>query len=208
MALLFTRMFKETRLLNDCTIAIIAGGKSKRFGSPKYRAKIGNLRLIDMALSVARQLSPNVMIISGLEAIKQEFDLPVYSDEFPDCGPLAGIHSALLHASTEWVAVLPVDMPLLKADFYIRLQEQRKANMPVVAKTDKGLEPMISLWPRSVIPTIERALQNRQFKIHFVLNELSAVHVAFPPKDRIHFFNVNFESDLNLIQALVSGKNS
>ena len=195
-------------LLENCTVAVIAGGKSKRFGSPKYRAQVGHLRLIDMALSVARQLSPKVMIISGLEAIKQEFDLPVFEDEFADCGPLAGIHSALLHATTEWIAVLPVDMPLLKADFYFRLQEQRKANTPVVAETVKGLEPMVSLWPHSAVPTIERALRNRQFKIHFVLEALSAVHVEFLPEDSIHFFNVNFESDLNLIQAFVSGGNA
>ncbi len=191
-------------MLKDCSVAIIAGGQSKRFGSPKYRAKIGRLRLIDMAVSLARQLSQDIMIISGLEAIKKEFELPVFADKFPRCGPLAGIHSALIHATTEWVAVLPVDMPLLKAEFYFSLYEQRKHNTPIVAETNKGIEPMVSLWPRSAIPTIERALKDKQFKIHSVLQALSAVQVLFPPKDAIHFFNVNFESDLNLIQAFLS----
>ena len=190
-------------MLKDCSVAIIAGGQSKRFGSPKYRAKIGRLRLIDMAVSLARQLSPDIMIISGLEAIKKEFALPVFADRFPRCGPLAGIHSALIHATTEWVAVLPVDMPLLKAEFYFRLYEQRKNNTPIVAETDKGIEPMVSLWPRSAIPAIERALKDKQFKIHFVLQALSAVHVLFPKEESIHFFNVNFKSDLNLIKGFL-----
>lgn len=190
-------------MLKDCSVAIIAGGQSKRFGSPKYRAKIGRLRLIDMAVSLARQLSPNIMIISGLEAIKKEFELPVFADKFPRCGPLAGIHSALIHATTEWVAVLPVDMPLLKAEFYFRLYEQRNSNTPVVAQTNKGLEPMVSLWPRLAAPIIEQALKDKQFKIHFVLQELSAVHVLFPKEKSIHFFNFNFKSDLNLIQGFL-----
>ena len=190
-------------MLKDCSVAIIAGGQSKRFGSPKYRAKIGRLRLIDMTVSLARQLSPDIMIISGLEAIKKEFALPVFADKFPRCGPLAGIHSALIHATTEWIAVLPVDMPLLKAEFYFSLYEQRKHNTPIVAETDKGIEPMVSLWPRSAIPTIERALKDKQFKIHFVLQELSAVHVLFPKEESIHFFNVNFKSDLNLIKGFL-----
>ena len=186
-----------------CSVAIIAGGQSKRFGSPKYQAKIGDLRLIDFSLHLARDLSSEIMIISGLPEIRQAFTLPVFDDVFPQCGPLGGIHSALLHGTRDWLAVLPVDMPLLKSEFYHTLWENRRGNVPLVAKTAKGIEPMVSLWPRTVLPAIERALSGGRFKIHELLEKLSAVQVFFSPEDTIHFFNVNFRDDLERMQELL-----
>ncbi len=191
---------------NECTVAIIAGGKSRRFGRPKYQAQIAGRRLIDFALDVALQLSPEVLIVSGLESIKNAFDLPVFDDEFPNCGPLGGIHAALKRMRTKWLAVLPVDMPLLKAEIYHELLKHRGGKGPVVAKTSKGVEPMVSLWPRSALDVIEHALQTKQFKIHDVLDSLAATEVPFPPDESIHFFNVNFESDLRLIAKVLAEK--
>jgi len=196
---------KGKMILNDCTVAIIAGGRSKRFGSPKFKAKIGNKRLIELVLDLAYRISTECMIISGLEEIREQFNLPVFDDVFPQCGPLAGIHSALVHAKTEWIAILPVDMPLLKESIYLKLWTNRRDNVPVAARTDRGLEPMVSLWHQSAIPTIQNALENRKFKIHQMLETLHAVFVLFPLEENIHFFNVNYPNDLQLIRSLVKG---
>ena len=191
---------------NESTVAIIAGGQSRRFGRPKYQAQIDGRRLIDFALDVALQVSPEVLIVSGLDAIKNEFEFPVFDDEFPHCGPLGGIHAALKRMGSEWLAVLPVDMPLLKAEIYHELWKHRHEKRPVVAKTSKGVEPMVSLWPRSARDAIEHALQTKQFKINDVLGELAAIEVPFPPEESIHFFNVNFKADLRLIAKILAEK--
>lgn len=189
----------------DCTVAIIAGGRSKRFGSPKYKAKIDGLRLMDIALQLAQKLSEKILVISWIEALKEELPFPVVDDLFPGHGPLAGIHSALHHCKTDWIAILPVDMPLLTTDVYARLSEQRKGQTPVVAQTAKGVEPMVSFWHKANLPVIERQLKKKELVIHQTLGLLNAQRVEFPPEQQMRFFNVNFPDDLKVIRQQHEG---
>jgi len=84
--------------------AIIAGGKSRRFGSPKALAVLGNSTLIDYAIHTAGAISEEIIISYGEENLFAGKTIPVIPDAIPDCGPLGGIYTVLLHAKTPWVA--------------------------------------------------------------------------------------------------------
>lgn len=47
------------------TVAIIAGGKSNRFGSPKAQALFNKKPLIDYAVKLAKSISEQVIIVNG-----------------------------------------------------------------------------------------------------------------------------------------------
>lgn len=89
--------------------AVIAGGRSSRFGSDKAVALLGGRPLIDHAIGI---LTPHVdrLVICG----RQWSGLTSLADPAPDLGPLGGIAAALAYAEAEGfgsVLTIACDMP-------------------------------------------------------------------------------------------------
>jgi len=117
--------------------AVIAGGKSTRFGSDKALANFHGRRLIDHAIDNLAQHSAEVVVCGrehdGLTAIP---DQPA-----PDMGPLGGIAAALLEAQARGHAAVltapcdAIDLP----------QDLLKSLFPYPAYIESL--PVIGLWP-------------------------------------------------------------
>ena len=136
------------QMRNELTAAVLAGGKSIRFGSSKLEAVFRGRRLIDTAIDTACEISSNIMIIADFANLKTQKPVSIYSDVYKNKGPLAGIHSALQHAPDSAVAVLPADMPFLTAEVYRYLLQFFTNERPVAAESDKGLEPWCQFGQR------------------------------------------------------------
>jgi molybdopterin-guanine dinucleotide biosynthesis protein A len=197
----------KSKVSPTLTAAIIAGGKSRRFGSPKALAILGKQTLIDYAIHTARAISEEIVISYGEDNLFADKSIPVVQDIIPDCGPLGGIYSVLLHAKTSWVAVLPCDLPLLNAQIYEALFAACQKNRPVVALSERGVEPLVSIWPQSLSKTVGKFVRSRELALHKVVHELDAVEVDIPnqlPDYRAEIFlNVNREEDLDRIRKIV-----
>ena len=119
--------------------AILAGGRSTRFGSDKALATLDGRALIDR---VADAIAPQVdaLVVVG----RSHRSLPSISDRpAPDLGPLGGIAAALHHATIHGfsqVLTVPCDAPFLPA----RLREQLSAAGPTVYFADL---PVVGWWP-------------------------------------------------------------
>jgi len=180
--------------------AIIAGGKSRRFGSPKALAVLGNTTLIDYAIHTARAISEEIVISYGDDNLFAGKSIPVIPDEIPGCGPLGGIYTVLLHAKTSWAAVLPCDLPLLNSQIYEILFAARRKDCPVVALSERGVEPLVSIWPQNLADPLGEFIQKGEFALHKVVRELKAVEANYRAE---FFFNVNREEDLDRIRKIV-----
>ncbi len=190
--------------IKDASAAIIAGGKSRRFGSPKFQAKFRDKTLIEYSLRLAQNLSDQLLLIANDPELESLIEVPVFPDLIPNKGPLGGILTALSKIDTEWLFVLPVDMPLLKADVYFKLWQQRTDDKPAVATSSKGIESMVSLWHRSHRPFIEKLIRNDQLKINLALKELAAVQVHFGEESDFNFFNINFKEDIEKLERIAT----
>lgn len=186
------------------TAAIIAGGKSKRFGAPKAEALYRGRRLIDYALDIARSIAAEVCIATGAEKRWADEDgAAAFKDEIPDCGPLGGVYTALLHTSNSWVATIPCDMPLLDRNVYRVLYARRSGLRPVVAVSDAGLEPLVTLWPREAIVAVRTAIREGDLALHTLIRALDGIEVDDFHNIASHaFFNINFQSDLDVLRTL------
>ena len=184
------------------TAAILAGGKSRRFGAQKMTACFGKQTLLEIAVQLARQLSDHVAIIGDAVSKSLLKDIHRHSDVFPDNGPLGGIHAAMKYASTPFVALIPCDMPLLIADVYHVLVSYNHENRPVVGVSHSGLEPLISIWPRITVSLIEKRLSKGQTSHIEALDELKAIRIPLTEKmtnySRKFFININTREDLKL----------
>ena len=110
--------------------AVLAGGRSRRFGSDKALALLDGAALVDRVIEALRPQVDAVVVVGRTGGIA---DRPA-----PDLGPLGGLNAALHHARNEgheWVVSLPCDAPMIPADLVERLRGDGPrfcASMPVI----------------------------------------------------------------------------
>ena len=123
--------------------AVLAGGRSSRFGSDKALAMLGGRTLLDHALAALRPHCDTVVVV-GRDDVA---DWPR-----PDMGPLGGIAGALIYAADngfDRVRTAPVDCLRLPEDLCVRLE-------PAPAFLDT--QPVIGLWPIAALHELRAML--------------------------------------------------
>ncbi len=99
----------------------------------------------------------------------EEFSLPVYPDLISSPTPLSGIHSALVHAQHDWVAIAACDMPFLTPVYWQALLPYCQDTSAVGVESKNGLEPLAGFYHRHLVKSIETHLQEDQKSIRIFL---------------------------------------
>jgi len=101
---------------NDVLGIVLAGGASRRFGSPKERALLAGRTLGERAVELLRSVTGRVGVVGGDGTPFREMDVPVQPDMRPGLGPVGGIATGLSWAEEEGrrgILCIPCDTPLL-----------------------------------------------------------------------------------------------
>jgi len=180
---------------------ILTGGKSSRMGADKAFLDFGSRTLLERAIAVVYETSPNLSIVG--DPAKFAPYGSVIADLYPGCGPLAGIHGALLHSSAELNLMLAVDMPFVSRellDFLFAAANETDA-IVVVPRTARGFQPLCAVYRRAFAAAAEEALRAGNYKIDAVfagvavrvIEEEELARAGFSER---MFFNVNTPGDL------------
>jgi len=191
---------------------VLAGGKSSRMGTGADKAvlEFGGQTLLDRALAVMGTVCGRVTIVGdpakfakygSTKYASSKYD-SVVADIFPGCGPLAGIHAALLHSSAELNLMLAVDMPFVSRELLAFLFAAAEENDAIVTvpRSGKGLQPLCAVYRRDFFLVAEQALRAGKYKIDAafsgvsvrVIEESELAAAGFSEKS---FFNVNTPQD-------------
>ena len=123
---------------------------------------------------------------------------------FPGCGPLAGIHAALVSSSEELNLMLAVDMPFvsssLLAFLFAAAEDGNNHAIITVPRTSKGFQPLCAVYRREFSSLAERALRAGNYKIDATFSSTSirvieADELAAAGFTERSFFNVNTPQD-------------
>ena len=191
---------------------LLAGGKSSRMGTniDKVFLEFGGHTLLDRALAVMGAVCEGVTIV-GDPAKFAEYESPkrestkygsVVADIFSGCGPLAGIHAALMHSSAELNLMLAVDMPFVSRElleFLFAAAENTDAAI-AVPRTSKGLQPLCAVYRRDFRTVAEQALRAGKYKIDAVfpgvsIRVIEEGELAAAGFSERSFFNLNTPQD-------------
>ena len=181
---------------------ILAGGRSTRMGTDKAFVLLEGQTLLKRILDLARSLTSKVCVVG--DPAKFASFAPVIEDLFPECGPLAGIHSALRSSETDLNLILAVDMPFLTPTLLEYMLERAKTAesvMVTVPRTTRGWQPLCAIYRRDFASIAERALRAGQYKVDAlfpeagvqVVSELELQSAGFAPE---LFSNLNTPADL------------
>lgn len=185
------------------SLAIIAGGQSRRMGRDKAFLRLGDKALIQHLLERTADLGQaETLLITNKPAAYAHLGLPMYGDALPDKGALGGIYTALLRATCPVVLALACDMPFVDARLLRFMLSQLDAQTDVVApRVDGYPQGLHAIYRKTCIqPIREQLLQNRLKIIGFYptvrlryLDE--ADYATFDPHAR-SFTNLNTPAEL------------
>jgi molybdopterin-guanine dinucleotide biosynthesis protein A len=170
--------------------AVLAGGRSSRFGSDKAAALLHGRALIDHAVAAFAAQCEAVVVVG-----RDHPGTPSIPDRpRPDCGPLGGLAGAFGHAldhGFDTVLTGGVDSVGLPADLATRL-----APAPAFLAT----QPVVGLWPATAGADAVAAIMasDGRHSMHAFATRIGAraVKLAAEPA------NVNTQADLDRLENL------
>jgi molybdopterin-guanine dinucleotide biosynthesis protein A len=157
--------------------------------------------MLDRAIAVLSQTCDAVAIVG--DAAKFAGRGVVVPDLYPGCGPLAGIHAALLHSAADLNLVTAVDMPSVSPElleFLFKTAAETGA-IVVVPRTARGFQPLCAVYRRAFATPAQAALEAGKYKIDplfagatvRIVEEDELASAGFSEST---FFNVNTPDDL------------
>ncbi len=117
-------------------------------------------------------------------------------DQFHGCGPLAGIHSALMETGADSILVLACDLPGISAG-EIKTILQAATDEPasvVYAATRSGEHPLCSVVCRELLDPLTRTLSEGKYGVLEFFHGVDHRTVLF--EDEGPFLNMNAPDDL------------
>lgn len=183
--------------------AVLAGGRSRRFGRDKLREEVAGRRLVEHPIAALRGVfGPRVAIVGDCDVSLQDAGDAWIPDEHPGIGPMGGIATALRRLDRA-VLVLAGDLPAVEASTVRSIAEASLANPTarVVLATTGAVErtrrhPCAAIYAPSMQEVFEQAIRRERFSLLAAIDELDpaqVVHVAFESRC---LENINEPSDL------------
>ena len=183
----------------DISGYILAGGKSLRMGTDKALLLVHNEPLL---FRIKKLIDPfcSAIAISGQKADYDDFNIEMIPDLFPDCGPISGIFSSLKHSPTEWNLMVSVDVPFINTELIQFLISQIGEYDCIIPEHDGGIEPLIGLYNRQILPQLEETINQGDYKLLRMLAKLNTRFLncnSLIKKYPRLFFNINHPEDYN-----------
>jgi len=148
---------------------VLAGGLSRRMGSPKAVVPLGGKPLIAWPLAAAAAAGLEAVVVAKPGSQLPPLDVPVWAEPEEPAHPLTGLVAALERAGGPIVA-LACDMPFVTPELIARLAAARGIAAPRGEAFPARYEP-------AALPVLRAGLQ-REAAVRAVLAELAVTEVA------------------------------
>jgi len=185
--------------------AVLAGGRSRRFGSDKAFVELGGESLVRRAARSLDAAAGSVVVVANdLEKYLLE-GVTVRRDLIPGVGPLGGLHTAVSWAAEEefrGVLVLATDMPFVPPSLLRTLAARLDSGVAVVPKSRsrRGFEPLCAAYDVACLPAIEAAIERGDRAVVSFFADVEVLYldlaeVSSHGDPDTMFFNVNRPDD-------------
>lgn len=173
-------------------VYILAGGQSRRFGSDKARALVHGQPMLTRIAQMLEPVSRQTRIVAQRAGAYDDLGWPTIADRHPGLGPLAGIESALLHATEfgerGWVLIAACDLLALRLSWIDLLWERaQQANPPIAvvfaaAGVDgKRHHPFPGLYHTGAAASISECLAADRLGVSDWLVSVGGTCICTPP---------------------------
>lgn len=149
-------------MYNDITGIILAGGKSSRMGVNKALLPLNGNPIIEHIASLLKSLFPSVILITNKPEDYLFLGLETFLDIYPGRGPLAGIHSGLIHSKTERNFVISCDVPLINEELIEYIVKYKTIYPITLLKAEGFIQHLCGMYNKSLKLTAEKILTDME----------------------------------------------
>ncbi len=184
----------------NITGIILAGGKSSRMGSEKGLIIFDSKPFIQHIIDAIQPLVKEIIIVSS-NSDYDTFNIKRVQDIIPDSGPIAGLHSGLMHSKTTDNLVISCDVPLVTASFLKKLlQYQEEEDHDIIQFEAKGKTmPLIALYKKRCAKKCFELLTNGEKRLCILVSALNTKTIPVLEKEHTLVTNINTIEDLKTI---------
>ena len=194
--------------LTEISLLILAGGKGSRMhGQDKGLMEVAGKPAVEHLLE-RFSACPCPVLISANRNLERyaAYGHRVIQDTLDDFrGPLAGMLAGLMATTRKYVLTLPVDAPLVSAQYPERMASAlgKNGGKACVAGLNQRFEPVFCLLDRSLAPDLQDYLDRGHRAANGWLKEIAALPVDFSDSPQ-QFINLNVEQDQKLLRRYLS----
>jgi molybdopterin-guanine dinucleotide biosynthesis protein A len=181
--------------VSEISVAILAGGQSRRMGQDKALLPLGGRLVIEWVLERVMPLSSDLTIVANSTAKYRHFGYRVVGDVYPDKGALGGIYTAIHAARCPHCLVVACDMPFLNTDLLRYLVSLAPSFDVVVPRIEGFPETTHAVYGKGCLKPIRRRLLADQLKI---IGFFDDVRVRYVERNDVARFDSSFSSFLNM----------
>ena len=190
-----------------CAGWVLAGGLSRRMGSPKALLEINGQPQVARTAQLVAGVCASSAIVGPPEDFAR-FGFPAFADEQPRLGPLGGILTALSRTQTDWNLVVACDLPYLTAEWLRYLVDRAAGSSArvILPHSAAGPEPMCAVYHRDAAAAIRAAIKQGRLKVTRALEGQPIESVTppeiqpFDPRGNL-FQNLNTPQDYDRARA-------
>ena len=186
-------------LYPDIYAAILIGGRGRRLGG-RDKTQLPALGGKTTLARIVEELSGNVATVAVVGRRDQsvaESASTYIADGRSECGPLAGLESALRWDAQPWCFLLACDMPAFDMKILRKLAEARGSGAgAIVPRSTRGIEPTCALYHRDALSTVSAHLDGGRLALRALLDAVTVTYVDFDEQLSAALRNVNTPDDL------------
>lgn len=191
------------------TVAIQAGGRSKRMGADKGLVVLDGQPLIERVVSRVVGVGDELLITTNDPEAYAYLGLRLVGDRQPGAGALHGLLTALEGARHEQVLIVGCDMPFVAPALLQHLVQHAGQAEVVVPYHEGEYEPLLAVYAKSCAAKIRANLAAGQRRMISFFPQVKLLTVDEPAlrkldPDGLSFFNVNTPEDLQQARRLLA----
>ena len=200
----------------DTTGIILSGGKSSRMGTDKALLKLGDESITERMTKLMKSIFNEVFIVTNTPDDYRYLRVPLYEDIHKHKGPLSGIHSGLVHSSTNKNFFISCDLPLVSAELIKYIIEFKSDKSIRYCFAHGRSHYLTGVYSKDLIPEIENLFasnpddsekKSEQFSIRNLINKVDAETIYVEDlsfySDNL-FFNLNTPEDFEYLKGIIS----
>ncbi len=157
---------------------VLAGGASRRMGQDKALLEFHGIPLL-AAIAGTIESTVGSAIIIGDPSRYSHLGWKVIPDRRQNCGPLAGIETALMESDAQRNLFVACDMPDVSAELLKTLVNTPLADCVLPQTPDGRIHPLCAVWDRKLLSAVQSSLDTGRLRVLDALQgaDVKVIHI-------------------------------
>lgn len=188
---------------NNILGVILAGGKSRRFGSDKTKAQLAGKTLMDHTIGKLENEFKEILIVSNDKTLSFEQEKIFTTPDIIDgqLGPLVGVLSAMIWAKKNnynWIFTFPCDTPLFnkKIIFEAKNEINNSPKNLLFIKSGGKRHNIFGIWSIKLIDNLKKDVESGTRKVEDWADKMNADILEIKEDKKNNFLNINSLEEL------------